>query len=93
VLRSWGHRGQTFVAPKTRAGERVVPLSGWAVVELKTHGDRTGGEGLVFANRNVKPMNPSDVRRDIWLPLRKRAGVRALDLFRPPSKLRPPSSS
>jgi integrase len=35
----------------------------------------------VFANRNGKPMNPSNVRRDIWLPLKSRAGVRSLDLF------------
>jgi len=81
VLRSWDHRGQTFVAPKTKAGERVVPLSGWLVAELEAHCERVGGEGLVFANRNGKPMNPSNVRRDIWLPLRKRAGVRSLDLY------------
>jgi integrase len=74
VLRSWDHRGQTFVAPKTKAGERVVPLSGWAVAELKAHRNRTGGDGLVFANRNGKPMNPSNVRRDIWVPLRKARG-------------------
>lgn len=50
--------------------------------------DRTRGAsrthrstGLVFANRNGRPMNPSNVRRDIWLPLKKRAGVRQLDLY------------
>jgi integrase len=37
--------------------------------------------GLVFANANGKPMNPSNVRRDIWVPLKKRAGVRNLDLY------------
>jgi len=26
-------------------------------------------------------MNPSNVRRDIWAPLKKRAGVRELDLY------------
>jgi integrase len=81
VLRSWDHRGQAFVEPKTRAGQRLVPLSGWLVAELKSHRDRTGGTGLVFANSNGKPMNPSNVRRDIWLPLKKRAGVRQLDLY------------
>src|SRR5215469_13326310 len=29
VLRSWDHRGKAFVPPKTKAGERIVPLSGW----------------------------------------------------------------
>lgn len=28
-----------------------------------------------------QPLNPSNVRRDIWLPLKKRAGVRNLDLY------------
>jgi integrase len=42
--------------------------------------DRQGGD-LVFANRNGKPMNPSNFRRDVWLPLRKRAKVRELDLY------------
>jgi integrase len=28
VLRSWDHKGRTFVPPKTKAGERVVPLAG-----------------------------------------------------------------
>lgn len=81
VLRSWDHRGGKFVEPKTAAGVRVVPLSGWLVSELEAHKERSGGEGLVFANANGKPMNPSNVRRDIWIPLKKRAGVRALDLY------------
>jgi len=81
VERSWDHRGRKFVEPKTKAGVRVVPLSGWLVAELAAHKERSGGAGLVFANRAGKPMNPSNVRRDIWLPLRKRAGVRALDLY------------
>ncbi|MBS0579636.1 MAG: site-specific integrase [Proteobacteria bacterium] len=81
VIRSWDHRGQVFVAPKTKAGERTVPLSGWLVSELKAHRERTTSAGLVFANKNGKPLNPSNVCRDIWLPLRKRAGVRALDLY------------
>jgi integrase len=81
VLRSWDHRGGKFVEPKTAAGVRVVPLSGWLVSELAEHKKRTGGDGLVFANANGKPMNPSNVRRDIWIPLKKRAGVRALDLY------------
>jgi integrase len=81
VLRSWDHRGRQFVDPKTRAGARVVPLSGWLVAELTAHKERSGADGLVFANAKGKPMNPSNVRRDIWLPLKKRAQVRELDLY------------
>jgi integrase len=81
VVRSWDHRGQKFVEPKTRAGSRVVPLSGWLVSELRDHKDRGEGAGLVFGNRNGKPLNPSNVRRDIWAPLKKRAKVRELDLY------------
>ncbi len=81
IARSWDHRGQKFVKPKTKAGERVVPLSGWLVEELIAHRERIGGSGLVFSNRNGKPMNPSNVRRDIWIPLKERAGVRELNLY------------
>lgn len=81
VVRSWDTRGKTFVAPKTRAGVRVVPLSGWLVAQLAAHRERTGSTGLVFGTRSGRPMNPSNVRRDIWLPLKKRAGVRGLDLY------------
>jgi integrase len=78
VRRSWDHRGGKFVEPKTRAGIRTVPLSGWLVEALKA---QPGRSGLVFANREGKPMNPSNVRRDIWLPLLKRARVRSFDLY------------
>jgi integrase len=45
--------------------------------------ERTGGapEGLIFATRTGRPMNPSNVRRDIWTKLVKRAGVRPLDMY------------
>ena len=81
VTRSWDHRGAKFVEPKTKAGARVVPLSGWLVGELQAHRERSCGTGLVFPSRTGRPMNPSNVRRDIWLPLKKRAGVRDLDLY------------
>jgi integrase len=81
VMRSWDYRGCRFVEPKTAAGRRVVPLSGWLVAELTAHRERSGGAGLVFASRKGTPFNPSNVRRDIWLPLKKRAGVRGLDLY------------
>ena len=81
IVRSWDHRGRKFVEPKTKAGARVVPLSSWLVAELSAHKARGTGEGLVFSTSTGRPMNPSNVRRDIWLPLKKRAGVRSLDLY------------
>lgn len=81
VVRSWDHRGGKFVEPKTKAGSRVVPLSGWLVAELSAHKDRSGGEGPVSPTRTGRPMNPYNVRRDISQPLKKRAGARELDLY------------
>lgn len=81
IVRSWDHRGKKFVEPKTAAGVRVVPLSGWLVAELTAHKARLGDAGLVFATGTGRPMNPSNVRRDIWGPLKKRAAVRDLDLY------------
>jgi integrase len=83
VTRNWDHRGQRFTEPKTAAGNRTVALSGWVVAELTAHQGRDErlSTELVFSNRNAKPMNPSNFRRDVWLPLRKRAKVRELDLY------------
>jgi integrase len=83
IERTWDHQGKQFTPPKTAAGRRVVALPGWLVAELDAHKTRTAGraEGLVFAAKSGKPLNPSNVRRDIWNKLRKRAGVRELDLY------------
>jgi integrase len=81
VERSWDPRSQTFVPPKTKAGDRVVPLAGWLVTELNAHRERTSSEGLVFANRRGGPMNPSNLRRDLWVPLLERAGLPFRDLY------------
>lgn len=47
---------------------------------VETHKARSSGEGLVFTNGEGKPLTPGKVRRDIWIPLKARAGVRDLDL-------------
>ena len=51
--------------------------------ELREHKARAETEAgtLVFATRTGQPLNPSNVRRDIWTKLVKRAHVRALDLY------------
>lgn len=82
VRRNWCHRSGTFLDPKTKAGARLVPLSPWVVEQLAAH--RATGNSpaeLVFPSREGTPLNPSNVRRDIWLPLKKRAKVRDLDLY------------
>ena len=83
ICRTWDCRGKMFTAPKTEAGNRTVALSGWVVRELEAHKERTGGEPetLSFATNTGRPMNPSNVRRDIWTKLVKRAGVRPLDMY------------
>ena len=81
IERSWDHKGRKFVEPKTRAGNRTVPLSGWLVGELKAHRERSSGTGLVFPNGVGKPLHPSNVARRLWQPLRKRAGVSEFDMY------------
>ena len=55
IVRSWDHRGCKFVEPKTKAGQRVVPLSGWLVAELTAHKERSATTGLVFPTRMGPP--------------------------------------
>jgi integrase len=83
ISRSYDWRGRKFIAPKTAAGVRTVALSSWLVAELQAHQERTRGTGeaLVFATRTGGAMNPSNVRRDIWLKLVKRAEVRDLYMY------------
>ncbi|HKU16256.1 MAG TPA: site-specific integrase, partial [Steroidobacteraceae bacterium] len=83
ISRNWDWRGKKFTAPKTEAGKRAVALSGWLVEELRAHRERTQAEAnaLIFATRTGQPLNPSNVRRDIWLKLVKRANVRPLDMY------------
>jgi integrase len=83
ITRTWDWRGQVFTPPKTAAGNRTVALSGWVVNELQAHKERTGAESgdLIFGTRTGQPLNPSNVRRDVWTKLVKRAGVRSLDMY------------
>lgn len=83
ITRTWDWRGKMFTPPKTVAGNRAVALSGWVVSELRAHQERTGAQGneLIFATAKGNPMNPSNVRRDIWTKLVQRAGVRPLDMY------------
>ena len=81
-------RGQKidFVPPKSRAGRRTVLLPVELVEALRAHraaqeaervtaDDRWEESGLVFAQANGKPLDPSADRR-AWKALLVRAGVR-----------------
>jgi integrase len=83
ITRSWDYANREFVKPKTTAGVRTVPLASWLTAELRAHIQRDAieGEALLFATRSLKPLSLSNVHRDIWGPLVKRAGVRKLDLY------------
>jgi integrase len=84
IRRNWDYKARVFNPPKTAAGKRNVPLSPWVVAQLRDHRAVCGNpapDALVFPTREGTPMNPSNVRRDIWLPLKGRAGVRNLDMY------------
>lgn len=85
VRRSSCYRSGTFVEPKTAAGNRLVPLSPWVAEQLAAYRASSGAAphptALVFPSEDGTPFNPSNVRRDIWLPLKARARVRDLDLY------------
>jgi integrase len=64
VKRSWD-RQAGFVAPKSRAGHRRVPVTATLRRELLNHRLRQGrgGQGFVFANdRGDKPFNPGTLK-------------------------------
>jgi integrase len=81
IARSWDRRGRLFVEPKTQAGTRTVALSGWLVKALEAHRGEAALDALVFSTRNDRPLNPSNVRRDVWAKLVTRSGVRSLDMY------------
>lgn len=81
VRRNWCHRSGTFRKPKTKAGTRLVPLAPWVIEALRVHRGDAPEAALVFPSREGTPFNPSNVRRDVWVPLKERAKVRNLDLY------------
>jgi len=81
ITRTWAR--QDVHATEDGSGQSNRRALRWLVNELQTHKDRAGAkaDALVFATRTGQPMNPSNVRRDIWSKLLHRAGVRSLDLY------------
>ena len=64
VERSWD-RVAGFVAPKSRSGERTVPVPALLRSELRRHLLRQGrgGAGLVFSKDGQRPFDPSNTKR------------------------------
>jgi integrase len=65
--------------PKSRAGQRVVPLPPALTESLTIHRNRLvtepGGNDLVFPARGGGPLRRNNFRRRVWLPSLVRAGL------------------
>ncbi len=72
-----GHR--YFAPVKTKAGERTVPLSDFAVAALKRLLDRVGATPhpgrLLFSDANGAPLRRSNFHRRVWTPIRDAANL------------------
>ncbi len=78
VISSWD-RVAGLVSPKSRAGERTVPVPAILAVELQSHRLRQGcgGVGFVFSVTGEKPFDPSNAVRaaqSLW----QKAGMRSI---------------
>jgi integrase len=83
IERNWDWRGKIFTPPKTEKGRRTLALSAWLIFALRAYLKTRphDPDALLFSTRTGMPMNPSNVRRDIWLKLIARSGVRKLDMY------------
>jgi integrase len=83
IERNWDWRGKVFTPPKTETGRRTLALSNWLIFALRTYLKTRpwDPDALLFSTRTGMPMNPSNVRRDIWVKLVARASVRKLDMY------------
>lgn len=80
VERAYDPKSRRYVAPKSKAGTRTVPIPGELREQLQKHALRTGRrEGLIFGRDGVAPFTSSNVgrrARTAW----KRAGLEPLTL-------------
>lgn len=78
VERAWD-RVEGLISPKSRSGERTVPVPSVLGGELRRHRVRQGcgGEGFVFSVDGVRPFDPSNALRSVNLAW-KRAGLRPI---------------
>lgn len=67
---------RAIVAPKSRHGARLIPLSAELAATLREH--RPGGatsDAYVFPGRDGAPSDPGSLRRRVLAPAAKRAGL------------------
>jgi integrase len=81
VERTWCSKGRRFYPPKTRAGRRTVPLSGWLGSILREHRAHSNCSGLVFPSSAGTPLNTANVRNRVWIPLLERAAIPYRDMY------------
>jgi integrase len=81
IERTWCSKGFRFYPPKTAAGKRTVPISGWLADVLRDHRARLSGMGLFFPSEAGTPLNKANVRKRVLIPLLTRAKVPYRDLY------------
>jgi integrase len=81
IERTWCSKGFRFYAPKTQAGRRTVPLSGWLASILREHRASSDSVGLVFPSSASTPLNKANVRKRVWMPLLERAKIPYRDMY------------
>jgi integrase len=87
VERSYDPKEGVFIAPKTRAGRRIVPIASVLRGLLIEHRLLTGrSEGLVFGATAERPFTPSNATRraaTAWKHTNERRRNRGLDALEP----------
>ncbi|MGI8513499.1 MAG: site-specific integrase [Solirubrobacteraceae bacterium] len=64
IERAWDHGSRTFIAPKSKAAARDVPIVARLRLLLEDHRELTAGAGLLFGGRDPRrPMNHSALLR------------------------------
>ena len=67
---------RAIVAPKSRHGARLIPLSAELAATLRDHRPRAAAEdAYVFPGRDDGPSDPGSLRRRVLVPAAKRAGL------------------
>jgi integrase len=74
-VRQRADRYGTIGRPKSRAGQRTIPLGPMAVNTLKAWRLANGGSNLVFPTRTGKPIDHSNLLRRLFAPAQIAAGV------------------
>jgi integrase len=61
--------------PKTKAGQRDVPLTDELVARLSRHMNGRDPAGLLFTEKDGRPLDYNNWRKRVWIPAVARAGL------------------